>query len=134
MPRTILLAASFATAPDRLYDMYLDAKAHAAFTGSPAVIEPKPGTSFSAFDGLLTGKTLHVEPKRLIVQVWRSSNWPATAISSTLTLAFWPELAGARIELVHANVPDEDYAGVSRGWERYYWAPWRAYLSEETRT
>jgi len=23
---------------------------------------------------------------------------------------------------------DEDFAGVSQGWEKYYWTPWRAYL------
>jgi hypothetical protein len=29
---------------------------------------------------------------------------------------------------VHLNVPDEDFAGVSQGWEKYYWGPWRDYL------
>jgi hypothetical protein len=30
---------------------------------------------------------------------------------------------------VQVNVPEQDFAGVSQGWERYYWAPWREYLS-----
>ena len=34
---------------------------------------------------------------------------------------------GAGVELVHVNVPEEDFAGVSQGWEKYYWAPCRAY-------
>ena len=108
--------------------MYVDAQQHAAFTGLPATIEPR-GAAFRAFDGLLSGQILHVEPPRLIVQTWRSSKWPAEAIDSVLVLTFWPDPAGGRIELNHINVPQSDFAGISRGWEQYYWTPWRDYLS-----
>lgn len=130
MPRNVILASSLPATPQRLFDMYLDPQAHAAFTGAPVTIQPRPGTPFSAFDGVLTGTMLHVEPKRLIVQTWRSANWPAEAVDSVLTLTFWPEGDAARIELVHINVPLEDYAGVSQGWEKYYWTPWRDYLTK----
>jgi activator of HSP90 ATPase len=129
MPRNIITAASLPASPDRLFDMYLDAAEHAAFTGLPVILEPRAGGVFRAFDGMLSGKILHIEPKRLIVQTWRSVNWPATAIDSVLTLTFWHEKDGARIELVHINVADEDFAGVSHGWEKYYWTPWRDYLA-----
>ena len=129
MPKNVILAASFPASPDRLFDMYLDPQAHASFTGAPVTIEPHPGTPFRAFDGALIGTMLHVVPKRLIVQAWRSKNWPTDAIDSVLTLTFWKEADGGRIELVHVNVPDEDFAGVSQGWEKYYWAPWRASVS-----
>jgi activator of HSP90 ATPase len=128
MPKNLELAASFAASPDRLFDMYLDARSHAAFTGAAAVVEPRAGAEFSAFDGMLSGKILHVEPKRLIVQTWRSKNWPVDAIDSVLVLSFWPRPDGARIELVQVNVADEDFTDVSQGWEKYYWTPWRAYL------
>ena len=130
MPRTIILAASLPATADRLFDMYLDPQEHAAFTGSPVTIEPKRGATFRAFDGMLTGTMLHIESKRLIVQTWRSANWPAEAMDGILTLSFWPEGNESRIELVHVNVPDEDFAGVSQGWEKYYWQPWRAHLGE----
>jgi hypothetical protein len=32
-----------------------------------------------------------------------------------LTLSFWPQEEGARIELVHVNVLEDDFAGVSQG-------------------
>lgn len=130
MPRNIIMAASLPAPPDKLFDMYLDAASHAAFTGLPAAIEPRAGGGFRAFDGMLSGAILHVEPKRLIVQTWRSANWPSGAIDSVLTLSFWRETVGARIELVHINVPEEDFAGVSQGWEKYYWTPWRTYLEK----
>ena len=129
MPRNVIIAASLPATPDKLFDMYLNAEAHAAFTGFPVTIEARAGAPFRAFNDMLSGAMLHVEPKRLIVQTWRSANWPAAAIDSVLTLSFWPEQDGARIELVHVNVPEEDFAGVSEGWEKYYWTPWRACLA-----
>jgi activator of HSP90 ATPase len=129
MPKNVILAASLPAPADRLFDMYLDPQAHSAFTGAPVLIGPTPGTPFRAFDGQLIGTMLHVAPKRLIVQTWRSASWPADAIDSILTLTFCPVRDTTRIELTQINVHDDDFAGVSQGWEKYYWAPWRAYLS-----
>ena len=134
MPRNIIMAASLPASPDRIFDMYLDTEAHAAFTGLPVTLEPRAGGLFRAFDGMISGTILHVLPKSLIVQTWRSATWPLTAMDSVLTLTFWPAEDGARIELVHINVADEDFAGVSQGWEKYYWTPWRAYLTSPTQS
>lgn len=130
MPRNIILAASLPAPPDRLFDMYLDPEAHAAFTGAPVTIAAHAGADFRAFDGALSGKILHVEPKRLIVQTWRSTHFLPGSMDSVLVLTFYAEGNGGRIELVHINVDDDDFAGVSQGWSKYYWGPWSAYLSE----
>ena len=129
MARTIQLAVSLPAPAERLYDMYLDPVEHAAFTGSPVTISARAGAPFRAFGDVLTGTILQVVPKRLIVQSWRSPHWGISDIDSTLILAFLPEKDGGRIELVHANVVDEDFAGVSQGWEKFYWTPWRLYLT-----
>ena len=130
MPRIIIMAAALPATPDKLFDMYLDAEAHAAFTGLPVTLEPRAGGVFRAFDGMISGTILHIQPQSLIVQTWRSASWPLTAMESVLRLSFWPADDGARIELVHSNVEDEDFACVSQGWEKYYWTPWRAYLTK----
>lgn len=131
MPRNVVLAAFLPAPPERLYDMYLDAAEHAAFTGGAVEIDARAGATFSAFDGVLSGTILHVAPKRMIVQTWRSANWPADAVDSVLTLTFAPQGDGGRIELAHVNVHDDDFAGVSQGWEKCYWTPWRACLSAQ---
>src|SRR5207245_11571502 len=118
--KDLILAASRLEPPDKLCDMYLDAESHGAITGAPVIIEPRAGAPFRAFSGMLSGMVLHVEPKRLIVQTWRSANWPATAIDSVLTLSFWPQVDGARIELVQVTVPVDDFGGVRQGWAKYY--------------
>ncbi len=131
MPRTIQLAASLPASPDRLFDMYLDSDEHSAFSGSPVTISPQPGAAFSAFNDVLTGTILQVVPKRLVVQSWRSPHWGPADLDSTLILTFLPEGDGGRIELTQVNVIDTDFAGVSQGWEKFYWTPWRAYLTRE---
>jgi uncharacterized protein YndB with AHSA1/START domain len=128
MARTIHLAASLPASPDELFDMYLDSALHAAVTGAPVSIGARAGAEFRAFDGAIQGTILQVVPKQLIVQSWRAAHWKASDIDSTLILTFWPERRGTRIELAHVNVADHDFAGVSEGWEIYYWTPWREYL------
>jgi len=111
--------------------MYLDPVEHSAFSGSPVTISAQPGAAFRAFNNVLTGTILQVVPKRLIVQSWRSSNWGPADLDSTLILTFLPESEGGRIELTQVNVVDSDFAGVSQGWEKFYWTPWRSYLTND---
>jgi activator of HSP90 ATPase len=132
MPKNIAIAVSLPARPERLFDMYLDPAEHGAFTGQPVTIEPRAGAAFSAFGGIIRGTILHLEPKRQIVQTWRSMHFPNDAIDSILVLTFWAENGGGRIELNHINVADEDFAGVSQGWEKYYWTPWRTYFTKNS--
>ncbi len=122
--QTVTLKASAA----QLFDTYLDAKKHAAVIGSKVAISAREGGTFRAFDGMLQGRNLVIVPKRLIVQAWRSSGWKADDLDSILALKFSDTPSGGRIELVHVNVPDHDLAGVTEGWKKYYWVPWRKYL------
>ncbi|MGH8315386.1 MAG: SRPBCC domain-containing protein [Steroidobacterales bacterium] len=133
MPRNITQAVHLPAPPARLYRMYLDAKSHAAFTGAPVTIAARPGAAFKAFGGALSGTILHLVPNRLIVQSWRSTHFGKRDLDSTLILSFWPEKGGGRIELTHVNVADRDFAGVSEGWPKYYWLPWRNYLEGRRR-
>lgn len=128
MPRTIHQSVTLPAPPESLYRMYLDPKVHAAFTGSPVTISPKPGSEFRAFGDMLSGRMLYTVPKRLIVQSWRAKHWKPEDLDSILVLTFWPQGDSGRIELVHVNVADQDFQGVNEGWEKYYWKPWRDYL------
>lgn len=111
-----------------LYATYLDANRHAAVTGMPVTISAEPGSPFSAFGGALSGTMLGVVPSRLVVQSWRSTHFSVDDPDSTLILNFAPEGSEGRIDLIHLDVPAVDYQGVTEGWEKFYWTPWRRYL------
>jgi activator of HSP90 ATPase len=131
MPKTIQQTVTLPAPAEKLYEMYLSPKKHAAITGGSVSISSKQGSRFRAFDGMIFGKTLLVVPKYMIVQTWRGSHWKKEDIDSILVLTFWPEGDSGRIELVHMNVADSDYDGVKEGWGKYYWKPWREYLEKE---
>jgi activator of HSP90 ATPase len=108
--------------------MYMDEEVHGAMTGAPAKVSEQPGSHFEAFGGLLKGTMLQTVKARLIVQSWRSVNFEKDAPDSTLILSFTPEDDDGRIDLVHLDVPENDFQGVTGGWDSRYFAPWLAYL------
>ncbi len=88
-------------------------------------MHPEPGGSFTAFDGTLTGTILHVVQSKLIVQTWRSATFKENDPDTTLILNFSTVGGKGRIDMVHLDVPAEDYIRIKNGWNTYYWQPWR---------
>jgi activator of HSP90 ATPase len=134
MPRTIQQSVTLPASAADLYRMYVNPRRHAAITGSPVRISARSGSAFRAFNGALSGRILYTRPGRMVVQTWRSTGFGAKDLDSTLILTFWPRgRSSGRIQLVHANVADRDVRGVTEGWKKYYWGPWRAYLKKRRR-
>ena len=129
MRRVITQTVVFPVAAERLFEMYLDPMVHAAITGGPVTISRRMGSEFQAFDDVLTGTMLAVYEPRLIVQSWRSSQFKPDDADSTLIIGFHATPAGGQVDLIHLDVPDHDFTGVTERWEKYYWTPWRNYLA-----
>jgi hypothetical protein len=115
---------------EALYAGYLDPAQHAEIAGGPVTIGATAGAPFKAFDGAIGGITLAVAAPRLIVQSWRSIHFKPEDPDSTLILTFAPQGEEGRIDLVHLDVPEQDYQGVIDGWEKFYWTPWRRLLAK----
>lgn len=128
MRNVIRQSVVFPASAETLFDMYLDPGIHAAITGSPVRIGKEKGAEFLAFNGALSGTILATVRPRFIIQSWRSTHFKDDDPDSTLILTFSSEGEGGCIDLVHLDVPDHDYDGVHKGWENYYWTPWRKYL------
>jgi hypothetical protein len=125
--QTVVLPALIET----LFDMYLDPVEHGAITNAAVEIGSEAGAKFNAYDGSLTGTIIKAIKPSLIVQSWRSDGFKEKDPDSTLILSFTPKGNDGQIDLVHLDVPDQDYDGVAQGWKKYYWEPWRAYLTAE---
>jgi activator of HSP90 ATPase len=111
----------------------MDSAKHGASTGSPAKISRKVGGKWSAFGGMLVGKNLALLPGRMIVQSWRSTGWKKADPDSVLVVTFEKTKGGATVHLAHIGVPQHDHQGVTQGWPKYYWGPWKAYLAARKR-
>ena len=118
----------FRTSPQALFDLYVDTKKHSASTGARATTSRKVGGKFTAFDGKIAGKNLLIVPGRQIVQFWRATHWRKEDWS-ILVLTFSRAAGGGQVDLVHIGVPAYDHKGVRKGWPKYYWRPWKKFLS-----
>jgi activator of HSP90 ATPase len=120
--------------PGDLYELFMDSAKHSAATGMPAKVSRKVGGKWSAFGGMILGRTLALVPNRTIVQVWRSSAWKTSDPDSILVAQFEKSASGgATVYLTHVGVPKHDHKGVTQGWIKYYWDPWRKYLKGRSR-
>lgn len=126
--------AFLGASPAKLYSTFMTTAKHTAATGMPAKISPKVGGKWSAFGGMILGKNLVLIPNRMVVQTWRSSAWKKSDPDSILVVSFEKAPGGAQIALDHAGVPSYDYDGVTKGWVKYYWEPWKAYLGKGKRS
>jgi activator of HSP90 ATPase len=123
----------FGATPAKLYALFMDSARHAAATGAPARISRKIGGNWQAHAGMIGGRNLVIVPNRLIVQTWRSMSWSTSDPDSILIVRFEKTPAGTLVDLVHVGVPPYDHKGVTQGWRKYYWKPWKKYLASRQR-
>ena len=134
MTPVIEQTVSFNATPAILYQLFMTSAKHTAATGMPAKINRKVGGKWSACGAIILGKNLVLVPNRMIVQTWRSSEWKKKDPDSILVVTFEKSTSGgAQVELVHVGVPEYDHKGVTQGWVKFYWEPWKKYLGKRKR-
>ena len=135
MTTVIEQTVAFSATPAKLYELFMDSAKHTAATGMPAKISRKVGGKWSAFSGMILGKNLSLIPNRMIVQSWRSAEWKKADPDSVLVVSFEKTAGGgAQVHLVHVGVPEYDHPGVTHGWVKFYWEPWKKYLAPRKRS
>jgi activator of HSP90 ATPase len=120
----------FPTTALDIYQCLMDERKHASFTGAPASIEDKEGSSFTAYDGYINGKNIVLERGKKIVQSWRANekDWPENHFSEVVfILQDSPE--GCKLDFFHTSVPETLVESLEKGWVEYYWDPLRFYLN-----
>jgi activator of HSP90 ATPase len=115
----------------QLFETYLDSTKHAAAIGATAVIQPRVGGTFRAFNGVVVGTILHLVPNQMIVQTWRSlERWRPHEPDSVLVLSFDDADGVGRLRVAHSGVPDRDVKMFDEGWYIRYWWPWAEHFAE----
>ncbi len=87
------------------------------WTGEPAIMSTEPGSEFELWEGSIAGKNISFEPGKKIVQQWYFGDQEADSI---VTIKLHPHKAGTSAELIHTNIPDEDYEAITEGWNESY--------------
>jgi activator of HSP90 ATPase len=113
--------------PQRIYEMLLDSKQFAAFTGMPATIDPAAGGAFSMFGGMIVGRNVELIANQRIVQAWRPTHWDP-GVYSVVKFELKPQGSGTMLILDHTGFPEGDYDSLFKGWGLRYWDPLKKYL------
>ncbi len=116
--------------PQTIYDAWLDSDRHTWMTGAEATISAEVGEVFSAWDGYITGKNIELEPAKKIVQLWRTTEFPADAPDATLTIELAPtkDGHGTILTLTHEGTPKDQEADYRTGWYEHYFEPMQEYF------
>ena len=113
--------------PQRIYEIILDSKQFAAFTGMPATIDPAAGGAFSMFGGMIVGRNVELIPSQRIVQAWRPTHWDP-GVYSVVKFELKPQGSGTMLILDHTGFPEGEYDSLFKGWGLRYWDPLKKYL------
>ena len=116
MSKNIKQSVTFKTTPHEIYELLMDSKKHAEFTGGEAKISRKEGRKFSISGGDITGINLELVPDQKIVQSWRYSDWPE-GVYSKATFALEKVASGTRLIFAQNGVPDDKYEDIKKGWK-----------------
>lgn len=130
MAKTIVQKVVFKnTSPEKVYDLYMNAKQHSFVTGAPAKISNKVGSSFSAHGSYIAGKNLHLIKNELIVQTWRAESWSKNDQDSIFIIGLEKKGNDVVLNAIHVNVPDKEEPSLKKGWFDHYWNPMKDHLA-----
>ena len=130
---TITQKVVIPASPEEVYDAFIDAKKHSAFTGAKATCDPKVGGEFTAWDGYISGRNLELGKGKRIVQEWSTTEWPSGYPPSRLEFTFREVKGGTEITMTHSSVPEEQANEYRQGWIDNYWEPLKDYFTKRKR-
>ncbi len=121
-------------APEVIYNLLMDAKKHAAFTGGKVKMDPKINGAFSVFDGYVQGFNIDLVPAKKIIQFWnfQEDGWPENHYS---VCTFELEDLGnqTKLHFHQSNVPVHKVDELKAGWKQYYWQAMKDYLKANSK-
>jgi len=132
--RTITQKVVIPATPAQVYNAFVTARIHAAFTGSPATGAARVGATFTAWDGYISGVHRELVKDCRIVQDWQTTEWPEDAKPSRVEFTFTAVAGGTEVRMVHSMVPAEQADAYRQGWIDYYWSPLQAYFNDSRPT
>jgi uncharacterized protein YndB with AHSA1/START domain len=115
--------------PAEVYAALTEPALHTAITGDLYSGEAIEGGAFTAFSGYASGTHEKLEPGKLIVQSWRTTEFPDDAPSSRLEFALDEVPDGTELTMTHSELPPAQADTYRQGWIDYYWTPMRAHFA-----
>ncbi|MFC2152262.1 SRPBCC domain-containing protein [Bacteroidota bacterium] len=98
------------------------------WSGYPAIMDSNINTVFSLWDGDITGMNLEIIENKKIVQEWFFGEQTEKSI---VTMNLFENKKGTQVELIHTNIPDDDYENITEGWNEFYFGSIKSFFEIE---
>ncbi|MGH3075619.1 MAG: SRPBCC domain-containing protein, partial [Gaiellales bacterium] len=108
---------------------WMTSAGHSAMTGAESHVDPRVGGAYDAWDGYIRGRTLILEPRRRIVQSWRTADFEDGHADSQIEVLLAPADEGTRVTIRHTNVPAGQLGYEQGGWQESYFEPMGVYFA-----
>jgi activator of HSP90 ATPase len=105
--------------PEEVYLALTNPLSIKLWSGAEAEMSTEEESEFSLFDGDIMGKNLAFEENKKIIQQWYFDGQNEPSIV-TIKLHLHPK--GTSIELLHTNIPDQNFDEFVTGWNTSYFA------------
>lgn len=105
--------------PEIVYKALTNVLVLKLWTGFDAEMKEEVGAEFSLYDENICGKNLKFEADKLIQQEWYFGEREEASI---VTIKLHPHKKGTSAELIHTNIPEEDFEVMVEGWDETYFA------------
>jgi len=127
--KSIKQTVSFDFPAKRVYNLIMDQKKHAAFTGANVVMSKKVNGKFDVFDGYCRGYNIELIDGEKIVQAWhfQEDGWPEDHYS-ICTFKFKQIGSKTHLNFTQTGVPEHKVEELKGGWKDFYWNPMKTYL------
>ncbi len=96
------------------------------WSGEDAEMSTRPNSEFSLWGGSISGLNLEFETNKKIVQQWYFGNQTEKSI---VIIKLYPDAKGTSVQLIHTNIPDDDYQDIMDGWEHSYFGALREFYA-----
>jgi uncharacterized protein YndB with AHSA1/START domain len=113
--------------PEEVYMALTNPVTIQLWTGENAEMSIEMGSEFSLWDGSISGRNIEFEAGKKIVQEWYFGDQPEESI---VTILLHPKGSGTSVELIHTNIPDEDYQDIVEGWNMSYFGALREFYTD----
>lgn len=113
--------------PEEVYIALTNPLTLELWTGEKAEMSTEPGSEFSLWNGDISGKNIEFVTNEKIVQQWYFGEQETPSI---VTIKLHPHKKGTSLELIHTNIPDEEFEDFADGWDESYFWPLKDFFED----
>ncbi len=133
MSKILRQKVTFSVPPSEVYQALMDSRKHSKFTGAKATMSQKIGGAFTAYDGSLLGENVLLTKDKLIIQSWRTTDWPRLHLSTVIFQLKKNAEGGTTLQFTQIGIPPGEFADIEKGWTIYYWEPMKKFFAAEAK-